>query len=448
MHCTLPNSKKTTPVPQVSLTPDSIVHMKYNFQTNSYDFLRYDVLHYTNDGRIQYVYSKPDTGHPRSLHFYYSGSKYPDSLIAYLEPSITTNPIKYYFITDQNHNLTVIKRFAQRPDGVWLEVEKDSIFIEYNSSQKPIKIYNHKGQLQFTNIKYHPVTGLPTSDRQLTGATQFGEMDDMTWEFGYVDRYTLESKFSYICSNLYSLYFRFTNSPFTTINTGFGPTTYTFYINFNTLSPFERVIPYYQNGKLYQTEYEFFTGNWLKISRGTIVYDGDRMSRIISETFNNLDKKYNYSGDLFFYYDELGYLRGRVYIRNDSLYMNGTEWIRTIINDKLVEEYDLQYEQSVVPKRYVKYLYFYRGQLSQKEHDAEDTISIFPNPANAYFEVQFPRQTLSTIAIFDITGREVLCVATDKIHERISTEFLSNGMYIIKIKYSDHLITKRLQIQR
>lgn len=202
--------KKLTNELQVQLTPDSIVHLKYNHLTQSYNLYRYDVLHYTSDGRIAYVYSKPDSGQPRSIHFYYSSGRYPDSLIAYLEPWRTPYPMKYYFITDHNKNLTVIKRYSQRPDGVWIEVEKDSIFIEYNFLQKPAKVFNQKGQLVFTNIQYHPVTGLPTSDRQLSGADEYGEMEDMTWEYGYIDRYTLDHKFKYICTQLYDYYFRFT----------------------------------------------------------------------------------------------------------------------------------------------------------------------------------------------------------------------------------------------
>ncbi|GCD78643.1 hypothetical protein JCM31826_21250 [Thermaurantimonas aggregans] len=440
--------KLTTSELQVQLTPDSIVRLKYDHQTQSYNLYRYDVLHYTSDGRIAYVYSKPDTGYPRSIHFYYSAGKYPDSLIAYLEPWRTPHPMKYHFITDHNNNLTVIKRYAQRPDGVWLEVEKDSIFIEYNFSQKPSKVYNHKGHLVFTNIQYHPVTGLPTSDRQLSGAEKYGEMEDMTWEYGYIDRYTLDQKIKYICSQLYDHYFRFTSSYYSDMNTGFGPTTYTFYIKDNFLTPFERVIPYYQNGKLFQTEYEFFNGNWLKISRGTFVYEGDRISKIISENFNNLDKKYTYTGDLFFYYDELGYIRGRVYISKDSLYKYGTEWIRTIVNDKILEEYDLSYEQSVIPRRYNKILYFYRGTLGQIEEKIVEKISIFPNPAKDYFEIKFPQQSFAQIAIFDLTGREVLSASTDNIQEKISTEFLASGMYIIRINFLNQSITKKLHIHR
>ncbi|NAY92876.1 T9SS type A sorting domain-containing protein [Muricauda sp. JGD-17] len=66
------------------------------------------------------------------------------------------------------------------------------------------------------------------------------------------------------------------------------------------------------------------------------------------------------------------------------------------------------------------------------ENTAEDnSIVIYPNPSNEYFNIKADDESEFQVEIFDLAGR---LISTKNIGKRLDTESLANGTYIAKFR--------------
>lgn len=88
--------------------------------------------------------------------------------------------------------------------------------------------------------------------------------------------------------------------------------------------------------------------------------------------------------------------------------------------------------------------------LNTKEHTLSKTLNLYPNPTDGLVNIDFELESSGNVAmeVYDMQGVKI---ATPLIGDRskgkhtisVNTSHLSSGMYIIKINYSDQMITKK-----
>jgi hypothetical protein len=81
---------------------------------------------------------------------------------------------------------------------------------------------------------------------------------------------------------------------------------------------------------------------------------------------------------------------------------------------------------------------------------AAQNISVYPNPASASFIVSINegRSTITSIEIIDLSGRAVLIKEKIKSNQvRIERDEISNGIYMLKIKTSEGVFSKQINLQ-
>ena len=78
------------------------------------------------------------------------------------------------------------------------------------------------------------------------------------------------------------------------------------------------------------------------------------------------------------------------------------------------------------------------------------SITVFPNPANDVLTISISQQTISpiTISIYDITGRLMNAVKTNKNNTSIDVSNLNNGIYFINITGSDFNTSRKISINK
>ena len=75
-------------------------------------------------------------------------------------------------------------------------------------------------------------------------------------------------------------------------------------------------------------------------------------------------------------------------------------------------------------------------------------VAVYPNPAHEQFTVQSNSVEINEIAIFDLTGREVLRTEAWDNHCTINVSQLPAGLYLLKIHSENQaVIVKKLVIQ-
>lgn len=86
--------------------------------------------------------------------------------------------------------------------------------------------------------------------------------------------------------------------------------------------------------------------------------------------------------------------------------------------------------------------------LSGSTNLEEAEVSMLPNPASSYFQLDVNNDTeerIKGIEIFDLSGR---MVASELVEDQVTHKFqirnLNNGLYIVKIQTNNNSITKRL----
>jgi len=84
------------------------------------------------------------------------------------------------------------------------------------------------------------------------------------------------------------------------------------------------------------------------------------------------------------------------------------------------------------------------------ENAIENSLSIFPNPANYFFNVKLKGYNLERISIIDILGKEVYNkqFSDNENEQMISTEKFNPGVYFLKINSSGETIIKKVLIEK
>ena len=75
-----------------------------------------------------------------------------------------------------------------------------------------------------------------------------------------------------------------------------------------------------------------------------------------------------------------------------------------------------------------------------------NSVKIYPNPATGFVNIYSP-VNIQEVEIYDLLGNKVYSSVFDNEFIRISTENLSHGVYIIRLKYGQNIINKKLTIQ-
>lgn len=77
---------------------------------------------------------------------------------------------------------------------------------------------------------------------------------------------------------------------------------------------------------------------------------------------------------------------------------------------------------------------FYAGAVVSSIHKAIDNnISIYPNPVSQWLQIKAPENTVATIAITDLAGREVMRQSISETQINLSLASLEKGVYIIQL---------------
>ena len=81
---------------------------------------------------------------------------------------------------------------------------------------------------------------------------------------------------------------------------------------------------------------------------------------------------------------------------------------------------------------------------------AEHNISLFPNPARYYFNLEFPEilQDMVQIQIFDLSGKLLLRQNTREQRSQINVSQLSAGTYTVKMDTREVSYYQKLMIVR
>ncbi|MFT6760154.1 MAG: hypothetical protein ACJATS_001334 [Psychroserpens sp.] len=75
-------------------------------------------------------------------------------------------------------------------------------------------------------------------------------------------------------------------------------------------------------------------------------------------------------------------------------------------------------------------------------------ISIFPNPTNGKFQIQFPSDlTLENFQVFDLKGRLVISIVNQIENGQLSIESAKAGAYMLRLNFTEGTAVKRLLIQ-
>lgn len=71
-------------------------------------------------------------------------------------------------------------------------------------------------------------------------------------------------------------------------------------------------------------------------------------------------------------------------------------------------------------------------------------IAIYPNPTNGIININFAKNNIQKIAIYDITNKKILEKTPLKQIETINLHNLANGVYILKIEQSNNIFTTKI----
>jgi len=121
--------------------------------------------------------------------------------------------------------------------------------------------------------------------------------------------------------------------------------------------------------------------------------------------------------------------------QNITTFIPGEGW-RTITHH--FKDYSFQRKEIILRRWYHLAMFFSTSVTSNFKNERQE-IRVFPNPFNGAIQILTPNDAL--IFIYDIRGRLIERVTNGK---WIPNKELSTGIYCIKIKYSDKVITKKV----
>jgi len=76
-----------------------------------------------------------------------------------------------------------------------------------------------------------------------------------------------------------------------------------------------------------------------------------------------------------------------------------------------------------------------------------DNISIYPNPASAYFTISTGNNAEKTISVRNVNGQLVKTVSSTDVEVKVNTEALATGVYMLNITTADYSLTRKLVIR-
>jgi hypothetical protein len=87
-----------------------------------------------------------------------------------------------------------------------------------------------------------------------------------------------------------------------------------------------------------------------------------------------------------------------------------------------------------------------RNEVSVKDLEMPQTISVFPNPAQSQFTVTNAQNAV--LRLYNTLGQEVLQTHSKEKNVIIDISDLSQGLYVLKIKKENAILTRKVQIMR
>lgn len=81
------------------------------------------------------------------------------------------------------------------------------------------------------------------------------------------------------------------------------------------------------------------------------------------------------------------------------------------------------------------------------ENQNMETFTVYPNPSNGYFRVITGSSGKSVLSIYDVNGKNMIAPVEVSDNQKISTEHLSTGIYVITLNTEGKIRTARLSVK-
>ncbi len=86
--------------------------------------------------------------------------------------------------------------------------------------------------------------------------------------------------------------------------------------------------------------------------------------------------------------------------------------------------------------------------LSVKKANSNNQFSVYPNPAQSTFNIEFKNATTGSIRIIDLNGKEVYNTTINSMNQLIDCSQLNNGLYIVQIEANGVITSQKLNIAK
>ncbi len=184
---------------------------------------------------------------------------------------------------------------------------------------------------------------------------------------------------------------------------------------------------------------KIYNGNWVNSRKETYTYNtsGD-IAELVYEHYNSTTSVWDKGGSYDYSYNGKGEVSKKVHRSG-----NGQTY------DSVVYVYNpngtLKYEYFEKGYRAV---YFYKNSTTSINNVALSNkgLTIYPNPSNGKFTVQFDETIPATITIVDISGKPVYDIKTNSSID-IDLSHLKKGIYVVNIASDVGVKTQRLVLQ-
>lgn len=83
--------------------------------------------------------------------------------------------------------------------------------------------------------------------------------------------------------------------------------------------------------------------------------------------------------------------------------------------------------------------------LSVTENNLKETVKVYPNPANDYFEITNDSQNPISVNIYDLLGNKVITAESSRLKKQsFSLASLNSGVYLVELKSDNQKLVKKL----
>ena len=83
--------------------------------------------------------------------------------------------------------------------------------------------------------------------------------------------------------------------------------------------------------------------------------------------------------------------------------------------------------------------------LSVNEKTLSESVTVYPNPANEYFEITNDSQNELAVEIYDILGNKVIASEASRVKKQsFSLANLNSGVYLVQLKSNNQKVVKKL----